>query len=185
MDQAESGKDGDVGADADDESAPDVPGTAGGPSDAATALRPMTAVAVPPPPAIPYEHARHGLAVERADPGAETEVEVDRDVRRSARDVVHPEVLVDLTDSGGGVLSDEDEDMVDLTRGQPAHPVVPGGLGVVYEAGGGISGVGEYEGGGSRSPGDGYVGGSEEMGAIFYVDGEVDADGTVGGKRKR
>ena len=189
--EAESGKDGDGGADADDESAPDVPGTAGGAvlADAVAALRPMTAVAVPPPPAIPYEHARHGLAVERADPGAETEVEVDRDVRR--RDVVHPEVIVDMTDSGGGVLSggeDEDEDMVDLTRGQAAHPAVvtvPGGLGVVYEAGSGISGVGEYEGGGGRSPGDGYVGGSEEMGGIFYVDGEVDADGTVGGKRKR
>jgi len=176
--EADSKKDGD-GADADDESVPEAPNSAGalvfspsltdgGPSSA----RPVTAVQAAP--AVSYQ----GLAVERADPGAETEVEVDRDGRRSARDDV-----ADLTEMSGVVSGgEEDEDMVDLTPTQQG-----------VQVGGHASGLGGLRALSEEIESDAdrdrqvvvVIGGSDEMGGLVGADGEVDADGTVGGKRKR
>jgi hypothetical protein len=144
------------------------------PSATATAnlLQPLPTIAVPvpvplPPPAIPLEHTRHGI---ERDPGAETEVEAEG---RARGDTPPVGMIPDLTEPGVmSVADDEDEEMVDVTH---TH-----GSALGFVPGSSVPGAHEreYEGLGSR------VGEMDETGGIV-VDGEMDLDGTIGGKRKR
>ena len=142
-----------------------------------------TSLLSPPIPTVVLDPMRQ---TER-DAGAETEVEADGR-GRSPR----PEMLMDLTETVGGdpgASGGEDEDMVDLTHAHAEmqmRTLSDGGdlladVGRVQLAEGAVA-RGDYsdgEGGGNGSSAD-----VDELGGMA-MDGEVDADGTVNGKRKR